>query len=87
VLDQRAKSTGSSLADLYDPLAMPGELVKAHLVLDRAVDGAYRTTKFRNERERVAFLLDLYQKISVPMMIAAKRITKKRTTNAEQFRV
>ncbi len=34
VLDERAKFPDSSLADLYDPLTMPPELVKAHQRLD-----------------------------------------------------
>lgn len=82
VLDQRANSTGSSLADLYDPLAMPGELVKAHQALDRAVDAAYRSSKFSNERERVAFLLDRYQKISAPMLAAAKKSIRRRASSS-----
>ena len=38
VLDTRAKYPDSSLADLYDPLTMPPDLVKAHQALDKAVD-------------------------------------------------
>ena len=38
VLDTRAKYSGSSLADLYDPVTMPPDLVKAHMALDKAVD-------------------------------------------------
>ncbi len=41
VLEVRALYPDSSLADLYDPLTMPPELVKAHNVLDRAVMTAY----------------------------------------------
>jgi hypothetical protein len=39
VLDVRKEFPGSPLADLYDPVAMPPKLVKAHAELDRAVDG------------------------------------------------
>src|SRR5690606_7508529 len=38
VLDARAAHPGSTLADLYDPLTMPLDLLKAHQKLDRAVD-------------------------------------------------
>jgi hypothetical protein len=38
VLDARSLYPDSSLADLYDPLAIPKELVDAHHKLDRAVD-------------------------------------------------
>ncbi len=61
VLDVRAKFTDATLADLYDPLTMPPELVKAHQTLDRAVDAAYGKTAFKTEAERVAFLFERYQ--------------------------
>ena len=51
VLDARAQHPGSSLADLYDPLTMPADLVKAHQALDRAVDRCYRSA-FGSEGER-----------------------------------
>ena len=38
VLDARRQFSDATLADLYDPLAMPPALVKAHAKLDRAVD-------------------------------------------------
>ncbi|MCL2318298.1 MAG: N-6 DNA methylase, partial [Methanomassiliicoccaceae archaeon] len=41
VLDVRSKYPNSSLADLYDPLSMPADLVKAHSKLDREVEKAY----------------------------------------------
>ena len=43
----------STLADLYDPDAMPPDLRRAHSALDRAVDGLYRRSRFASERERV----------------------------------
>jgi hypothetical protein len=53
---------GTSLADLYDPLAMPTELRQAHQKLDLAVDRCYRPKPFKNEPDRVRFLFELYQK-------------------------
>lgn len=61
VLDVRAKYPDSSLADLYDPLAMPPDLVKAHQQLDKAVDLCYRPQVFVNERNRIEFLFELYE--------------------------
>lgn len=61
ILDARAKYPESSLADLYDPRAMPPELAKAHQSLDKAVDAAYGKTTFKTEADRVAFLFELYQ--------------------------
>ena len=52
----------SSLADLYDPLAMPPDLAKAHQHLDRAVDVAYGYKGARTDAERVSFLFGLYEK-------------------------
>ena len=70
VLDVRAKFQSgdqpATLADLYDPLTMPPELLKAHLRLDTAVDKAYEASggkkSYKSDAERVAFLFELYQK-------------------------
>jgi hypothetical protein len=53
---------GTSLADIYDPLTMPPELVHAHQKLDQAVDRCYRQAPFKNELSRVRFLFVLYQR-------------------------
>ncbi|MDR2150463.1 MAG: methylase [Spirochaetaceae bacterium] len=63
VLDARALFPNSSFADLYDPLTMPSELVQAHQRLDTAVDKAYGRS-FAHDSERVAYLFELYQKLS-----------------------
>lgn len=68
VLDARAKFPGSSLADLYDPLAMPPELAKAHAALDKAVDRAYRPQPFVNERLRMEYLFKLYESEVAPLV-------------------
>ena len=74
VLDTRAPQLagGASLADLYDPLTMPTELLKAHQVLDQAVEKAYRPASFLCDRERVEYLFALYEKLSAPLAPAAK---------------
>ena len=59
VLDARAAHPGQTLADLYDPLYMPPDLLKAHQHLDALVDKAYGK-KFASDAERVAHLFDLY---------------------------
>ena len=59
VLDARSAHPGQTLADLYDPLYMPPDLLKAHQHLDALVDKAYGK-KFANDAERVAHLFDLY---------------------------
>ena len=60
VLDVRDGFSGSSLADLYNPLVMPHDLRKAHDDLDKAVDRCYRGKKFKDELDRMKFLFDLY---------------------------
>ncbi len=62
VLDARALYPDSSLADLYDPLTMPPELVAAHRKLDAAVEKAYGR-KFADDAERVAFLFEKYSEL------------------------
>lgn len=52
----------SSLADLYDPLSMPKELLQAHKKLDKVVDLCYRSKPFKSEIERLGFLFELYDK-------------------------
>lgn len=61
VLDARALFPDSSLADLYDPLTMPPELLKAHRELDRAVMKLYGfSVKETTEAECVARLMQRY---------------------------
>lgn len=61
VLDARALYFDSSLADLYDPLTMPQELVSAHSELDRAVMRAYGYRSNILEEDIVADLFKRYQ--------------------------
>lgn len=64
VLDARAKYPNCSLADLYDELAMPGDLRTAHQKNDRAVMQAYGFWgKLNTEAECVAELMKMYQSL------------------------
>ncbi len=67
-----AATKTATLADLYDPLATPPALQKAHEELDRAVDRCYRKDPFTSERQRVEFLFALYEKLTAPLIAAAK---------------
>lgn len=58
VLKARGAHDGVSLADLYDPLATPHDVMTAHRELDRAVDLAFDRRKRLGEAERMAFLFD-----------------------------
>jgi hypothetical protein len=81
VLDARKVFPNSTLADLYDPLAMPSALVKAHADLDRAVDLCYRPQLFDNDRQRVEHLFALYEKLTAPLIAAAKKGRRKTYSN------
>jgi hypothetical protein len=62
----------ATLADLYDPVAMPAPLMKAHQALDRAVDRCYRSGPFPSDRHRIEYLFALYEKITAPLLPAVK---------------
>jgi hypothetical protein len=87
VLDARTQFADASLADLYDPLTMPPALLKAHQKLDVAVDAAYQPSggkkTYASDAERVAFLFDLYQRITslLPAPVA-KKTRKTQTTKS-----
>ncbi len=85
VLDTREKYPDSSLADLYDPLTMPPDLVKAHQTLDKAVDLCYRPQPFVNELNRIEYLFSLYETLSAPLLKVEKkkRTSKKNNRNNE----
>jgi hypothetical protein len=68
VLDARAKYPDSSLADLYDPLTMSLELLKAHKALDRAVMKLYGFNKDAPEPAIVAELMELYRGLTVKQL-------------------
>ena len=91
VLDARAAHPTSSLADLYDPLSMPANLVKAHQKLDAAVDAVYFAAyaadgakkSWKSDAERVAFLFTLYQKFTSLLPVDATKPTRARTKKPE----
>ena len=60
ILDVRAQYSESSLADLYAPLTMPEELLKAHRANDVAVCETYGWPKTISEEEIVRGLFGLY---------------------------
>lgn len=59
ILSARSNYPDATYADLYDPLAMPIDLRKAHQANDKAVDAAYGR-KFNTEVDRVSYLFELY---------------------------
>ena len=67
VLRVRARYPETSLAGLYDPLAIPNPLVQAHQRLDRAVDQLFVARGSpSSESERLAVLFEHYVKLAGP---------------------
>lgn len=65
ILDARKIYSDCCLADLYDPVAMPVELKKAHVANDKAVMQAYGfNIKETSEADCVAQLMKMYQKLT-----------------------
>ena len=84
--DAWAQFADASLADLFDPLAMPSALLKAHQKIDTAVDAAYQPSggkkSYASDAERVAFLFELYQRIT--SLLLAPAVKKTRKVNATE---
>ena len=54
----------ATIADLYDPAAMPEDLRQAHLRNDEVLERIYIGRRFKNDTERLEKLFDLYTKMS-----------------------
>ena len=67
------------------PLTMPSALLKAHQKLDTAVDAAYQPSggkkTYATDAERVAFLFELYQRITSLLPATATNKTRKAKTS------
>ncbi len=72
------KACEGTVADLYDSVTMPPELMKAHTSLDKAVDAAYGYKGNKADSERVAYLFGLYEKATslLPAITKPKRKSK-----------
>jgi hypothetical protein len=77
VLDIRAQFSDTTLADLYDPLSMPRELLNAHRAVDEAVDTCYALKRFKGDLERLEYLFDLYRQYTDPLTQIAEKQTRK----------
>ena len=79
--------TQFTLGEMYNPENMPDELKDVHARLDAAVERAYRDEPFKDDEERLSFLLDLYSKAIAAeekeQLKAAKPKKKKATAKAD----
>ncbi|MCA8275041.1 lactate dehydrogenase [Burkholderia sp. AU30280] len=76
ILLARESHFPATLADLYDPNAMPEDLRRAHERNDEVLERIYIGRRFRNDTERLEKLFDLYTKMTGE---AGKTIAKPRT--------
>jgi hypothetical protein len=78
----RAAHPNASLADLYDPLTMPANLLKAHQALDKAVDAGYGYKGANTDAARQAFLFECYQQLTslLPTEKAKKPLKRRKNT-------
>ena len=74
VLGARTQFADASLVDLYDPLTIPPALLKAPQKLDAAYQPSGGKKTYASDAERVAFLFELYQRITsfLPRQAAKK---------------
>jgi hypothetical protein len=82
VLEARKIFPELSLAELYDTTSMLPELVLAHQKLDKAVEASYGRT-FVNDSERIAYLFELYKKLTgtdTPLIEKSKKTGKGKKT-------
>lgn len=87
VLDARALHKDKSLAWLYDPdnLRKNKSLQAAHDLVDEAVDEAYGYEKGNDDTSRVAYLFELYEKLTTvkaPAKTPAKKTAPKKSASS-----
>jgi hypothetical protein len=71
----------ATIADLYDPDAMPADLRAAHERNDEVLERIYVGRRFKNDTERLEKLFDLYTKITASA-VPAKGKKRKAGANA-----
>jgi hypothetical protein len=73
----------ATIAELYDPEAMPENLRQAHAQNDEVLERIYVGRRFKNDTERLEKLFELYTKMTAaaaagaPKMPPAKKATRK----------
>ncbi len=65
-----------TIADLYDPEAMPNDLRHAHEQNDEVLERIYIGRRFKNDTERLETLFELYTKITASAAGAGKKSKK-----------
>jgi hypothetical protein len=74
----------ATIADLYDPDAMPENLRQAHAHNDEVLERIYIGRRFKNDTERLEKLFDLYTKMtaSATKPVPAQKVSKRAASKA-----
>lgn len=64
ILIARQEHFPNTIADLYNPEAMPENLRRAHEMNDEVLERIYIGRRFRNDTERLEKLFELYTKMT-----------------------
>jgi hypothetical protein len=80
ILDVRANFPEATLADLYNPLAMPEQLVRVHDELDRLVVSIFAGRRLLTlEADRLGVLFERYEQLQSPLLATAATSRSRRT--------
>ena len=71
--DDDTKLSDATFADLHNPDLMPPGPRRVHQALDLAVNGLYRSRRFRSEHERIEHVLTLHEKMRAPLEAGVSR--------------
>ncbi len=72
----------ATIAELYEPEAMPDDLRQAHERNDETLERIYIGRRFRNDTERLEKLFDLYTKMTEDKAVKTKAPKKARAMSA-----
>jgi hypothetical protein len=78
ILLEREASFPKSIADLYDPGAMPDNLRRAHERNDEVLERIYIGRRFRNDSERLERLFSMYAAMKKDAPVGAMPISRQR---------
>ncbi|WP_394758575.1 class I SAM-dependent DNA methyltransferase [Flavobacterium sp.] len=77
ILEEREKYTEKTMSHLYDPDKMPKGLKEVHHELDLAIERCYRLKPFESDVERLEFLFNEYEKMTLKKDLFSPEKTKK----------
>ncbi|WP_018479348.1 class I SAM-dependent DNA methyltransferase [Pontibacter roseus] len=61
IIQEREKHAEKSLAQMYDPTNMSGELLHSHEVMDSVIESCYRKEPFLSDQQRLEHLFSAYR--------------------------